>query len=84
MSDEYKNKCELASLHSTSKGLLGECGLRGGYLYIHNFNPEVTQQLVKLKSINLCSNSVGQVMVDLMCNPPLEGVSDQTKSLYQK
>lgn len=23
-------------------------------------------------------------MVDLMCNPPLEGVSDQTKSLYQK
>ena len=58
--------------------------MRGGYLYIHNFNPEVTQQLVKLKSINLCSNSVGQVMVDLMCNPPLEGVSDQTKSLYQK
>jgi len=40
-------------------------------LYIHNFNPEITQQLVKLKSINLCSNSVGQVMVDLMCNPPL-------------
>jgi hypothetical protein len=44
----------------------------------------VIQQLVKLKSINLCSNSVGQVMVDLMCKPPLEGVSEQTKTLYQK
>ena len=76
MSSEYKNNCELASLHSVSKGLLGECGLRGGYMYVHNFNPDIMQQLVKLKSINLCSNSVGQVMVDLMCNPPLEGVSE--------
>lgn len=75
MPDQYRSKCELASLHSTSKGLLGECGLRGGYLYVHNFNPDVIEQLVKLKSINLCSNSIGQVMVDLMCNPPLEGVS---------
>jgi aspartate/methionine/tyrosine aminotransferase len=58
-----------------SKGLLGECGLRGGYLYLHNFNPKIMEQLVKLKTINLCSNSVGQVMTDLMCNPPLEGVS---------
>lgn len=53
-------------------------------MYIHNFNPEVTQQLVKLKSINLCSNSVGQVMVDLMCNPPLQDVSAETKNLYEK
>lgn len=84
MSQDIQTNCQLASLHSTSKGLLGECGLRGGYLYVHNFNPEVVQQLVKLKSINLCSNSVGQVMVDLMCNPPLSGVSEQTKSLYEK
>ena len=53
----------MASLHSVSKGLLGECGLRGGYLYTHNFNPKVTEQLVKLKSINLCSNSIGQASV---------------------
>jgi aspartate/methionine/tyrosine aminotransferase len=36
---EVRDNCELASLHSVSKGLLGECGLRGGYLYLHNFNP---------------------------------------------
>lgn len=61
-----------------SKGLLGECGLRGGYTYLHNFNPDVYDQIVKLKSINLCSSSIGQIMVDLMVNP-LEGVSEATK-----
>ena len=69
-------------MHSTSKGLLAEGGLRGGYLNLHNFNPDVMQQMIKLKSISLCSNSVGQIMVDLMCKPPLEGVSDQTRNLY--
>lgn len=56
--------------------------MRGGYLYLHNFNPAVVEQLVKLKSINLCSNSLGQVMVELMVNPPTSGVSDKTKSLF--
>lgn len=75
LSQEVRDNCELASLHSVSKGLLGECGLRGGYLYLHNFNPLVIDQLVKLKSINLCSNSIGQLMVELMVNPPTSGVS---------
>ena len=78
-----KNNCELASLHSVSKGLLGECGLRGGYMYLHNFNPLVVDQLAKLKSINLCSNSIGQLMVELMVNPPVSGVSDATKTKFQ-
>ena len=82
MGPEYSESCELASLHSVSKGLLGECGMRGGYLYLHNFNPDIYQQLVKLKSINLCSNALGQVMVDCMVNPPLEGVSKETKEKY--
>lgn len=84
MSPEIKEQCELASLHSVSKGLLGECGLRGGYLYLHNFNPTVFEQLVKLKSINLCSNSIGQAMVELMVNPPINGVSSETKSKFEK
>jgi len=70
-------------MHSVSKGLLGECGLRGGYLCLHNFNPAVVEQLVKVKSINLCSNSIGQLMIELMVNPPLEGVSESTRNLYQ-
>ena len=69
-------------MHSTSKGLLGECGFRGGYLDIHNFNPEVIAQIVKLKSINLCSNVMGQVMVDCMVNPPIEDVTQETKEKF--
>merc|ERR1719159_66573 len=29
---EYAEKVELVSYHSTSKGVIGECGLRGGYM----------------------------------------------------
>lgn len=56
--------------------------MRAGYLYLHNFNPEVVKEMVKLKSINLCSGASGQVMMDLMVNPPLEGVSPDTKEKY--
>lgn len=79
MSPEIRENCELASLHSVSKGLLGECGMRSGYAYFHNFNPAVIEQMVKLKSINLCSPAMGQLMMDLMVNPPLEGVTNETR-----
>ena len=52
------------------------------YMYIHNFSEEVRAQLLKLKSINLCSNTVGQAIVEMMCNPPTEGVSEATKKQY--
>jgi alanine transaminase len=45
---------ELASFHSVSKGFLGECGRRGGYVEFHNFDPDVIDQLYKLASISLC------------------------------
>lgn len=45
---------ELASFHSVSKGFLGECGRRGGYVEFCNFDPEVIDQLYKLASISLC------------------------------
>lgn len=83
MSLEIRNNCELASLNSTSKGLYGESGFRGGYLYVHNFNPEVVKQIIKLKSVNLCSNVPGQIMVDCLVNPPIgEDVTRQTKDKY--
>jgi alanine transaminase len=45
---------ELASFHSVSKGFLGECGRRGGYVEFCNFDPEVIDQLYKFASISLC------------------------------
>ena len=36
MGAPYSNKLELASFHSVSKGITGECGLRGGYVEYWN------------------------------------------------
>jgi aspartate/methionine/tyrosine aminotransferase len=32
MGSQFDNACELVTLNSISKGFLGECGLRGGYM----------------------------------------------------
>ena len=64
---------ELASLHSISKGMVGECGHRGGYFELTGFDPEVVEQIYKFVSITLCSPVIGQCLVELMCNPPKEG-----------
>ena len=64
---------QLASFHSTSKGFIGECGLRGGYLELVGFDPDVQAQLLKLVSIGLCSNTVGQIGTGLMVRPPKPG-----------
>jgi len=64
---------QLVSFHSTSKGFLGECGLRGGYFELVGFDPEVRAQLVKLVSIGLCSNTMGQIATGLMVRPPKQG-----------
>lgn len=37
---------ELASLHSISKGMVGECGHRGGYYEMVGFDPEVSEMQV--------------------------------------
>lgn len=73
MGEPYSDNVELISLHSVSKGLLGECGLRGGYFEAHNLDVFANDMLYKLKSIELCSNTVGQLAAYLMVNPPQEG-----------
>ena len=76
MGDPYANDVELISMHSISKGLMGECGLRGGYFEAHNLDPFALEMLFKLKSIELCSNTVGQIATNLMVDPPREGRED--------
>ncbi|CAO3637264.1 unnamed protein product [Cunninghamella echinulata] len=72
MGEKYKDQ-ELFSFHSISKGMIGECGRRGGYLECVNIDPAVMDQLYKIASISLCPNVQGQIMVDLMTNPPKPG-----------
>lgn len=78
------NSVELISFGSASKGFLGECGLRGGFMEFNNIDAQVMQQLIKLKSISLCSNTVGQCMMGLLCGPPSSenGASAETVDAY--
>ena len=64
---------QLISFHSTSKGFIGECGRRGGYMELHNIDPYVHTQLYKLASSGLCSSIDGQMMTSLMVRPPMPG-----------
>jgi aspartate/methionine/tyrosine aminotransferase len=63
----------LWSFHSVSKGFLGECGHRGGYLECRNVPDDVMGEVEKLQSVALCANSVGQVVTWIMVRPPRPG-----------
>ena len=76
---DLASRAQLVSFHSTSKGFLGECGLRGGYFELANFDPEVQGQLLKLVSIGLCSNTLGQLATGLMVKPPKAGDPSKAK-----
>lgn len=84
LGEPYSDTVELVSFNSVSKGMMGECGLRGGYFETHNLSDEAEAMMFKLKSIELCSNTIGQTACELMVNPPQEGVeSDETVALYK-
>jgi aspartate/methionine/tyrosine aminotransferase len=65
----------LFSFHSCSKGYLGECGQRGGYMELRNIPADVVAQILKLQSVSLCANLTGQMTTYCMVNPPRPGQS---------
>ena len=80
MSDVGEKDVSLASFHSVSKGLLGECGHRGGYAEFRNIPDDVLSEIIKLQSISLCSNVPGQIATYVMVSPPQPG--DESYDLY--
>lgn len=85
MGDPYADSVELISMHSVSKGLQGECGLRGGYFETVNLDVFASDMIYKLKSIELCSNTIGQVAAQLMVDPPKKGrESDECVEMFEK
>jgi alanine transaminase len=75
---------ELVSFHSTSKGLFGECGYRGGYMEVVGMDKRVESHLYKLASSALCPNLNGQIMVDLMVRGPKKGTPSYDSHCQQK
>ncbi len=84
MAELGEHDVSLFSFHSTSKGYLGECGQRGGYMEVRNVSGEVMAQILKMQSVSLCANLPGQVVLYSLVAPPPEGspsraVHDQEK-----
>ena len=77
-----REKLQVASYHSTSKGIIGECGRRGGYMHLMNFPADVVAQMNKLQSIQLCPNVDGQLMTMLMTDPPTGSSSAKYNAEY--
>lgn len=73
MGAPYSFNQELVSFHSVSKGMAGECGIRGGYLHLHNVEQAVRAHLYKLVSINLSPSVPGMVAMGCYVNPPKLG-----------
>lgn len=86
---EMNSPVELASFHSVSKGVIGECGLRGGYMEVHNMDAFALDMIYKMMSVSLCANVPGQIAVDLMMHPPKRGEPSyeqyerETVSIYE-
>ncbi|MGC4116203.1 MAG: aminotransferase class I/II-fold pyridoxal phosphate-dependent enzyme [Myxococcales bacterium] len=82
MQAKQDKRVSLFSFHSCSKGFLGECGQRGGYMEVRNVPADVLAQITKLQSVSLCSNVNGQVATYCMVRPPRKG--EPSHELYVK
>ncbi|KAL7058885.1 hypothetical protein AAHC03_013199 [Spirometra sp. Aus1] len=71
--EPISSELQLASMMSASKGFMGECGFRGGYCELVNFDPKVKAELYKCLSSRLCPPTLGQLILDVVINPPKKG-----------
>jgi len=72
----------LFSFHSVSKGVVGECGRRGGYFECANIGDDVLALVYKMVSVGLCPPLAGQIGIDSMIRPPRPG--DASYALWKK
>ena len=73
---------ELASFHSASKGYVNECGLRAGYVELHNFDQEVLQTFATALSIKM--SLVTKILPRTrLCSPDYMGYGKKNLSHLQ-
>jgi aspartate/methionine/tyrosine aminotransferase len=73
LTEKGDTRTSLFSFYSCSKGYLGECGQRGGYMETRNIPEDVAAQITKLLSLGLCANTIGQITTYLLVSPPRPG-----------
>jgi len=84
MHDLGEHDVSLFSFHSVSKGFLGECGHRGGYVECRNVPDDVVAELAKLQSVYLCPNVPGQLAVSVMVAPPRPGEASYASFMAER
>jgi aspartate/methionine/tyrosine aminotransferase len=84
MVESGETNVSLFSFHSCSKGFLGECGQRGGYMEVRNIPADVVAQITKLQSVSLCANLTGQVATCCMVRPPKPGDSSYERYAQER
>ncbi|XP_058610834.1 alanine aminotransferase 2-like isoform X2 [Onychostoma macrolepis] len=80
MGEPYSDGVQLASLHSLSNGIMGECGFRTGYMELVNVDEAVMLYAEVLLMGDLCPPVIGQIALDVMADPPRPG--EPSYSLY--
>ncbi|XP_063912075.1 alanine aminotransferase 1-like isoform X1 [Zophobas morio] len=78
------SEMEVASFMSCSKGYMGECGIRAGFVEIINMDPEVKKMLFKAITTSLCPTVLGQVTTDIVVNSPKEGEPSYNQFIQEK
>ena len=79
MDERVRLNTKLVSFHSLSKGIIGECGLRGGYMEMINFERDVLNSFRKMQK-GFWANLHGQVGMDIMARY----LSGDLKKVVQK
>lgn len=82
MFEKTPHRIELVSLMSASKGFMSECGMRGGFCELANFEDDIKSVVYKGKSSWLCSSILGQISMDCVVNPPKVG--GESYNLFEK
>uniref|UniRef100_A0A672NQQ4 alanine transaminase n=1 Tax=Sinocyclocheilus grahami TaxID=75366 RepID=A0A672NQQ4_SINGR len=82
MGEPYSDGVQLASLHSLSNGIMGECGFRTGYMELVNVDEAVMLYAEVLLTGDLCPPVIGQITLDVMADPPRPG--EPSYSLYTR
>ncbi|XP_038147533.1 alanine aminotransferase 2-like [Cyprinodon tularosa] len=81
MGPNYSDKVEMVSFHSISNGILGECGLRGGYMEVINMDPLVKSFLMSMQA-PYSPPVLPQLALEIMVNPPSPG--DHSHEVYSQ
>ncbi|XP_029489028.1 alanine aminotransferase 2-like isoform X2 [Oncorhynchus nerka] len=79
MGQQYSEMVELASFHSISNGIIGECGLRTGYMELVNVDPAVMVFAKTLLCTDISAPVTGQIALEIMVNPPRPGDPSHSK-----